>query len=103
MLGMHMTAVRGRATVAAIFDGKSMQGGVRDIVGAQRGRGSSDRDGLLTEREARRLRPRNGDTNDENHEHDGFYARRWLGGDAEGRAEGGGGRGSQVPRRGFPK
>ena len=34
----------------------------------------------------------------------GPNAARWrLGGDAEGRAEGGGGRGSQVPRRGFPK
>ena len=78
---------------------------IAGIVGATRGRKSSDRDDLLTERDSRRLRPRTGGTNDENYTHDGFYARWRLGGDAEGRAEGGGGRGrgSQVPRRWFPK
>ena len=101
--GMHTHAERGRATEAASFDGRSRQDGVRDIVGAKRGRKSSDRDDLLTERDSRRLRPRTGGTNDENYTHDGFYARWRLGGDAEGRAEGGGGRGSQMPRRGFPK
>ena len=100
---MHTIAERGRATEAAGLDGQIRQVGDRATVGAKRGRGSSGRDDLLTERDSRRLRPRNGNSNDENFTHDGFYARRWLGGDAEGRAGGGGGRGSQVPRRGFPK
>ena len=96
----HTHAERVRAAEAASSDGKSRQDGDR---ARKRGRKSSDRDDLLTERDSRRLRPRTGSTNDENYTHDGFYARRRLGGDAEGRAEGGGGRGSQVPRRGFPK
>ena len=98
-----MIAERGRATEAAGLDGKSRQVGDQPIVGAKRGRGSSGRDDLLTERDSRRLRPRTGGKNDEIYTHDGFYARWRLGGDAEGRAEGGGGRGSQMPRRGFPK
>ena len=96
----HTHAERGRANAAASFDGKSRQDGDR---ARKRGRKSSDRDDLLTERDSRRLRPRTGSTDDVNYTHDWFYARRRLGGDAEGRAEGGGGRGSQVPRRGFPK
>ena len=96
-------AVARRVAEAASFDVRSGQDGVRDIVGAKRGRGSSGRDDLLTERDSRRLRPRTGGKNDEIYTHDGFYARWRLGGDAEGQAEGGGGRGSQVPRRGFPK
>ena len=99
----HTHAERRRAAEAASFDGKSRQDGDRAFVGAKRGRTSSDRDDLLTERESRRLRPRTGGKNDEIYTHDGFYARWRLGGDAEGRAEGGGGRGSQMPRRGFPK
>ena len=100
---MHTAAERGRAAEAASFDGTSRQDGDRAIVGAKRGRKSSGRDDLFTERDSRRLRPRTGGMNDENYTHDGFYARWRLGGDAEGRAEGGGGRGSQMPRRGFPK
>ena len=100
----HTHAERGRATEAASFDGRSRQDGDR---ARKRGRKSSDRDDLLTERDSRRLRPRTGSENDENYTHEGFYARWRLGGDAEGRAEGGGGRGSQMagqmPGRGFPK
>ena len=80
-----------RPRLPAFLDGKSRQDGDRAFVGAKRGRKSSDRDDLLTERDSRRLRPRTGGTNDENYTHDGFYARWRLGGDAaEGRAEGGG-------------
>ena len=85
---MHTIAERGRATEAAGLDGQSRQVGDQPIVGAKRGRGSSGRDDLLTERDSRRLRPRGRNSNDENLTHEGFYACRWLGGDAEGRAGG---------------
>ena len=68
------------------------------IVGAKRGRGSSGRDDLLTERDSRRLRPRNENSNDENFTHDGFYARRWLGGDAGALGAGQGEAGCEDPR-----
>ena len=77
---MHTAAERGRAAEAASFDGTSRQDGDRAIVGAKRGRKSSGRDDLFTERDSRRIRPRTGGMNDENYTHDGFYARWRLGG-----------------------
>ena len=92
---MHTIAERGRATEAAGLDVKSRQVGDQPIVGAKRCRGSSGRDDLLTERDSRRLRPRNENSNDENFTHDGFYARRWLGGRRWG--PGGGRRRARIP------